>query len=193
MLILLGLALVLMYQQGTAAPHTMSPTAVAIALLVALLVDASSIGPGRLPDKLAFLIAVPAIREGFDGSPIDRATTGAIHDWIQAGLDSEAMAGTYLSYADVNKVIGALIGFLWVYALVCLLPGRWFSKKLGRVVNLQFPASRQMRLNPTVWGVAIALGLGADLPAGAIGVVCRGSIDLLTGPIMTALVFFFGA
>lgn len=193
MLIILAIGLVLMYQQGTAAPHTMSPTAVFIALIVALAIDASAFGPGRWPDKLAFIIAAPAIREGFDGSPLDQWTTQRLHDWIQAGLDSKAVAGSYLSYADVNKVIGAVIGFIWVYALVCLLPGRWFSKKLGRIANLQFPASRQMRLNPTVWSVAIALGLFADLPAGAIGLVCRGSIDMLTGPIMVCLVFLFGA
>lgn len=193
MLIILGIGLYLMYQRGEGAPHIMSPTGVAVTILLALMIDFAALGPGRFADKVAFLLATVAIREGLDGSPIDQKTTGWVHDWIQRGLDSEVMIGSYLSMADVNIIMGFLIGIAWIYALLCLLPGRWFNKKLGRAVNLQFPASKQMRINPSVWALAFILGIGADMPAGAVGIACRGSIDILTGPIAMAVTWLFGA
>jgi hypothetical protein len=49
----------------------MSPTATALVLLLALVVDYMSVGPNSIRDRIAFLLAVPAIREGFNGSPLD--------------------------------------------------------------------------------------------------------------------------
>lgn len=193
MLIILAIGLVMVYQRGTEAPHIMSPTGVAITLLLALLIDFAQFGPGRLPDKIAFVLAVPAIREGFDGSPIDQKTTTWVHDWIQSGLDSQVVAGSHLAEAKVNIVIGAVIGLAWVYAVLCLLPSKMFVRKLGRAATFQFPASKQMRINPTVWVLAVVLGFGADMPAGALGFVCRGSVDILITPITAVVGFLFGA
>ena len=56
--------------------HLMSPTATAILLVLALIIDYMSVGPNSLRDRLAFLMGVAAIREGFNGSPLDRWTVG---------------------------------------------------------------------------------------------------------------------
>lgn len=194
MLIILGAALAIMYGAGEhGARHTMSPTAVAITLLVAILIDLASLGPNNLRDKIAFCLATPAIREGLDGSRLDQMTVQRVHVWIQAGLDAPAIANSHLSRADVNLVIGAIVGMVWIYAMLCLLPSRWFVKKLGRAAALSFPTSRQWRLNPTMWVVAIVLGMFADLPGGAVGAACRGAIDLLISPITAGMAFLFGA
>ena len=191
-LILLVVGLYLMWQRGTAAPHTMSPTAVFITLILALLIDWSSLGPNSLRDRIAFALATPAIREGFDGSPADQWTVGRLREGVQALLDSPPVSGSYLAGASINVVIGAMIGLTWLYAVLCMLPPK-MSKKLGRAATLSFPPSAMFRLNLPLWAVAIILGLMADLPAGAIGVVCRASIDMLIGPITWLVVTLFGA
>jgi len=192
MLILLVIGVLVLRSMNRGAPHIMSPTAVAITLLLALLIDFSSFGPNSLRDRIAFCLAVPAIREGFDGSPLDQWTVQKLHDLIEALLTSPAVAGSRLAGASINVVIGALIGGLYVYALLCMLPAK-FSKKLGRAATLNFPTSPIYRLNWPLWCVAIALGLMADLPGGAIGEVCRASIDMLIAPITALVTYLFGA
>ncbi|MEK8108636.1 hypothetical protein NKG94_34370 [Micromonospora sp. M12] len=88
--------------------HTMSPTAVAVLLLLALVVDYMSVGPNSLRDRLAFLLAVPAVREGFNDSPLDKWTVGAATGAIEKLLDTTG--GAYIAGASVNAVLGPLSG-----------------------------------------------------------------------------------
>lgn len=192
MLIILVVLGVLFYTRSSAAPHIMTPTAVAVTLLLALLIDWSSFGPNSLRDRIAFCLATPAIREGFDGSPADEWTVGKLREGVQALLDSPPVSGSYLAGASINTIIGALIGLTWLYAVLCLLPPK-MSKKLGRAATLSFPPSAMFRLNLPLWSVAIVLGLMADLPAGMVGTLCRGSIDVLIAPTTWLVSTLFGA
>ncbi|RLK13342.1 hypothetical protein DER29_4360 [Micromonospora sp. M71_S20] len=158
--------------------HAMSPTEVAILLLLAIVVDYMSIGPNSLRDRLAFLMAVPAIKEGFDESPADKATVEALGGAIERLLDSTG--GAYIAGASVNFVLGALVGLLWIYTIGCMMPVK-LSKKMGRFATLTWPQSPLYRLNGRMWLVAILLGMMSDLPGGLIGDITRSLLDIATG------------
>ncbi|MET7949202.1 hypothetical protein [Micromonospora sp. NPDC005324] len=169
--------------------HTMSPTTVAILLLLALLIDWMSVGPNSLRDRIAFIVAVPTIREGFDGSPLDQWTVETLSKLIQSLLDSTG--GARIAGASINLLLGAGIGLLWIYAVGCMLPVK-FSKKLGRFATLSFPASGLRRLNAPLWIVAILLGLMSDLPGGLVGDVARTLIDLAATLVAPLPAILFG-
>jgi hypothetical protein len=170
--------------------HTMSPTAVAILLLLALVVDYMSVGPNSLRDRLAFVMAVPAIREGFNGSPLDQKTVTALGGLIQRLLDSTG--GAYVAGASVNAVLGAGVGILWIYVVGCMLPTK-ASKRLGRFATLAWPQSGLYRLNGRLWIAAVILGLMSDLPGGTVGDLTRGSVDFVTALVAPLPAFLFGA
>lgn len=189
--VLLIIAFLIVKSVNVDAPRNMSPTVVFVTLLAALIIDWSSLGPNSLRDRIAFIMAVPAIRDGFDGSPADQWTTGKLEEGIEALLNSPPVEGSYMAGAAVNLVASAVIGVLFVYALLCMLPAK-ASRRLGPAANLSFPASPQFRLNLPLWGVAIVLGMLADLPRGALGALCRTMIDVLTGPIDLLVGWAFG-
>jgi hypothetical protein len=170
--------------------RTMSPTAVAILLLLALVVDYMSIGPNSLRDRLAFLMAVPALREGFDQSPADQATVAAAGGLIQSLLDSTG--GAYIAGASVNAILGVLIGLLWVYTIGCMLPVK-AGKKMGRFATLTWPQSPLYRLNTKMWIVAIILGMMSDLPGGLIGDITRSLVSIVTSLVAPLPGLLFGA
>lgn len=158
--------------------HTMSPTGVAVLLLLALVVDWMAVGPQALQDRLAFLLALPAIREGFNGSPLDAWTVGALSGVIDKL--KEAAGGAYVAGALTSVVLGVGIGCLAIYAVGALLPSK-ASKKLGKLANIKFPSSPQHRLNIKLWIIAALLGMLADLPPGIVGELLTGAIDQLAG------------
>lgn len=170
--------------------HVMSPTGVAVLLLMALVVDWMSVGPNSIRDRLAFLLALPAIREGFDGSPLDQWTVGALSNLIDA-LKSTA-GGSYIAGAVTGVVLSAAIGILAIYTVGVLLPDR-LSKKLGRFAALTFPESGIYRLNAKLWLCAILLGLLADLPGGAVGGILTGAVAALTEVVQPLPNLLFGA
>ncbi|HEX8628382.1 MAG TPA: hypothetical protein VF755_09460 [Catenuloplanes sp.] len=157
-----------------AGDHMMTPTAVAVLLLLALLIDWMSVGPNSLRDRAAFLMAVPAIREGFNGSPLDAWTVDLASSWIEKLLDMTGAA--YIAGASVSAILGALIGLLFIYVVGCLLPVK-ASKKLGRFATLSFPQSPLYRLNAKLWIAAILLGMMADLPGGVVGETTAFCVD----------------
>ncbi|MEU7904095.1 hypothetical protein [Actinoplanes sp. NPDC049118] len=173
-------------------PHVMSATAVAVLLLLALVIDYMSVGPNSLRDRLAFLMGVAAIREGFNGSPLDRWTVGMATRGIEMLLSSPPVSGSYLAGASINAVVGAAVGLLFLYTVGCLLPMK-ASKKLGRFATLNFPQSPMMRINWKLWAAAILLGMLADLPAGFIGGLTEGSVVFLTGLFAPLPEWLFGA
>ncbi|WP_143194331.1 hypothetical protein [Micromonospora sp. CB01531] len=175
---------------ATLLEHTMSPTAVAVLLLLALVIDYMSVGPNSIRDRLAFLLAVPAIREGFDGSPLDQWTVQTASSFIEQLLD--ATGGAYVAGASINAILGALVGMLFIYVIGCMLPVK-ASKKLGRFATLTFPQSPLYRLNTRLWIAAVLLGLMADLPGGTVGDVTRGCVDFLTGLVAPLPAWLFGA
>ncbi len=177
---------------GGSGRHVMSATATAILLLLALTVDFMSFGPNSVRDRLAFLMGVAAIREGFNGSPADQWTVGLATDGIQMLLDTPVVSGSYMAGASINALLGAAVGGLFVYTVGCLLPVKW-SKKLGRFATLTFPQSGLFRLNGKLWAAAILLGMMADLPAGAIGGLTEGCVIFLCGLFAPLPQWLFGA
>lgn len=162
--------------------HTMTPTGVACLLLLALVVDYMSIGPNSWRDRLAFLIALPVVREGFDDSPLDRWTVDALGDLIDTLL--KMADGAYIAGASINALIGAAVSILFLYTIGALLPDK-LSTKLGRFATLSFPTSPMKRINIKLWICAIFLGMLADLPRGLVGDVLTMFIDALVS--VTAL------
>lgn len=169
--------------------HAMSPSATAMVLLLALVIDYMSVGPNSIRDRIAFLLAVPAIREGFNGSPLDGWTVDTLRTLIQQLLD--ATKGAYIAGASINLLVGAAVGILWIYTIGCLLPVK-ASKKLGRFATLTFPQSPLYRLNGRLWIAAILLGMLADLPRGIVGELTLGSVDFLTNIVAPIPTMLFG-
>src|SRR5690348_8491580 len=116
--------------------HFMSPTGVAVLLMLALVTDYLSVGPNSIRDRLAFLLALPAIREGFNDGPLDNWTVNALSKAID-GLKGAAH-GSYIAGAVTSVVLGAGVGILAIYTLGALLPTK-ANKKLGRFAQITFP------------------------------------------------------
>jgi hypothetical protein len=168
----------------------MSPTAVAILLLLAIVVDYMSVGPNSFRDRIAFVLALPAIREGFDGSPLDAWTVGTLGGFIRHLLDSTH--GAYIAGASTNAIVGAGIGILWIYVIGAMLPNK-ASKRLGRFATITWPQSGLHRLNGRLWAAAVVLGMMSDLPQGVIGQMTRGLLDFATGLVAPLPATLFGA
>lgn len=169
--------------------HQMSPTAVAIVLMLALVIDWMSVGPNSLRDRIAFCLAVPAIAEGFNAGPLQRFTVGLLAGAINQG---KAAAGdSYIAGANTSTLIGAMVGILFIYTIGCLVPEKW-SNRLGPYARLAFSrgggpgpgvggvgAGVKNRLNVRLWVCATLLGVLYALPQGAVGEAMRGFISLL--------------
>lgn len=177
--------------QAVPSGHIMSPTSAAILLLLALVIDYMSVGPDSLRDRLAFMMATAAIREGFNGSPADAWTVGQATRAVDALLSTPVVSGSYMAGVTINTFLGALVGLLFFYAVGCMLPAK--TPKVGRFATLSFPATPMARINFKLWGVAILLGMLADLPAGAVGTATEGSVILLTGLFAPLPEWLFGA
>jgi hypothetical protein len=170
--------------------HHMSPTATCILLLLALVVDWMSVGPNSIRDRVAFFFALAAVREGFNGSPLDQWTVGFLGGFIEQLLASTG--GARIAGASVNTGVGASVGILWIYTVGCVLPVK-ASKKLGRFATLSFPQSPLYRLNAQMWVLAFLLGMLSDLPGGAIGDLTEASIDFVTALVAPLPAYLFGS
>lgn len=156
--------------------HQMSPTGVAVLLLLAVAIDYISIGPNWLRDRVAFLMAQAAIYEGFNGSQLDRWTLERLTGVIQWGLDRTGDA--YIAAASAAALVGILVGAVWLYGLACLLPAK-ASKRIGRMATVNFPPSGVWALNTKLWVVATTLALFGDVPLGWIGDLTSGTNQVL--------------
>ena len=159
-----------------AAAHEMTPTGVAVLLLLAIAIDYISIGPNWLRDRIAFLMGIAAIYEGFNNSTLDHWTLARVTDVIQWALDQTGDA--YIAGASAAAVVGILVGAVWLYGLGCILPAA-ASKKVGRIATVTFPPSGVWAVNWRLWAVAAALGLLGDVPVGWVGDVTAGTDRLL--------------
>ena len=153
----------------------MSPTAVAVLLLMALTIDYMTVGPPWLRDRVAFVFALVAVREGFDGSPLDAWTVGALGNVVQNALDATGSA--YIAGAVANVVLGAAVACVGVYVIGQMLPVK-AAKKLGRFAALKFRPSPSLQLNVPLWLCAVLLGLMLDLPGGYVGDGLRWLYDI---------------
>lgn len=148
----------------------MSPTSVAVLLLMALVLDYLTVGPPWLRDRIAFVFALVSVREGFDGSPLDEWTVAQLSGGIQFLLDQTG--GAYIAGAAARVVAGVAVGCLAIYVIGQMLPAKAVSR-LGRFAALKFKPSPSNKLNIPLWTTAVLIGLMLDLPGGWIGDVLR--------------------
>ncbi|MEU8821785.1 hypothetical protein [Actinoplanes sp. NPDC048796] len=170
--------------------YVISPTGVAVLLLLGLVVDYMSVGPDSLRDRLAFLLAVPAFHDGFDGSPADRWTVQQLSNLI--GYLLEQTGGARIAGASINTLVGAGVGILFIYTVGCLLPVK-ASKKLGRFATLTFPKTSVFRINWRLWACAFLLGVLCDLAQGLVGDLTNGAVSMLVGIVQPLPMTLFGA
>jgi hypothetical protein len=170
--------------------ESLGPTGVAVLLLLALVVDWMSFGPNSIRDRLAFLLGLVAIRAGFNGSPLDQWTVGA----LSGAIDTlKGMAGgAYIAGAATQIVLSALVGVMAIYTVGCLLPDKAQSK-LGPFAKISFPSSSMHRINYKLWTMAVLLGLLGDLPGGIVGGILNGGIGVLTEVFQPLPNLLFGA
>ena len=186
----------------TALPHAMTPTGVAVTILLAILIDAMSVGPDSIRDRIAWLFSVTAIRDGFAGSQVEAWTTGQVAAWIHTGLQKTGDA--YIAAADANKIVGALIGCIAIFTAFALVPSRWstrlgpaarirFGRHHGTVTTINAAGGGGYRLNPWLWTSAILIGVSGHLAQGAIGAAIDTSLNILVWPVVGIVTLIFGA
>jgi hypothetical protein len=172
--------------------RALSPTGVCIVLLLALVFDYMGIGADSVRDRIAFVLATAGFRDGFDGSPLDRWTVERLSDFIEYLLAQTG--GAYIAGASVNTIVGAAAGVLALYTLGCMLPAKASKVKLvGRLATLNFPTSRQFRLNWKVWVFAFLIGVLADLGRGAVGTTTNWAVETMTVLVAPLPNLLFGA
>lgn len=155
--------------------NAMSPTGVAVLLLLALVVDYLSVGPNSIRDRIAFFLGLAAIRQGFNGSPLDNWTVGFLSSLIN---QLKGMTGTaYVAGAVTSALIGAGIGVLAIYTVGALMPNK-ATKYLGRFAAIKFPSSGLHRINYKLWLCAALLGMLGDLAGGTVGHLVTTAIDM---------------
>jgi hypothetical protein len=111
-----------------------------------------------------------AIRQGFNGSPLDNWTVGFLSGAIN---QLKGMTGSaYIAGAVTSALIGAGIGVLAIYTVGALMPNK-ATKYLGRFAAIKFPSSGLHRINYKLWLCAALLGMLADLPAAPSGTSSR--------------------
>lgn len=158
--------------------HAMSPTGVAVLLLLALTIDWMSIGPNSVRDRLAFVMGLAAVREGWNGSQLDQWTVNLFSQFIEQL--KATTGGAYIAGAATSAVLSAGIACLSIYAVGCLLPNK-LSAKAGAWAGYTFPTSPGKKINSKLWVLAILLGLMSDLAGGLVGQVVNGAIDGAAG------------
>lgn len=172
------------------ADHSLSPTAVAVLLVIAFVFDYFAIGPAWLQTRLTFICAVVAVRQGFDDSPLDKWTVDKASEFIQTLLNQAK--GAYLAGASATVLVGVVVGVLSIWTLGCMLPLK-ASKRLGRIATAQWKETPLRKMTWNVWILAVPLGLLADLPTGWVGTLtsfCMGVYSTIAAPLPSLL---FGA
>ena len=168
--------------------HLMTPTGVFFVLALAVTIDALSVGPDSIRDRVAFFLAVPAIYEGFNGSPVDQWTIEKLSALIDQA--KEAGTGTYIAGAATQAILGIGVFVVVVLTIGVLLPMK-ASAKLGKFAAYTFKVKDSSRLNWKLWGSAAIIGMFCDLPMGWFGdlvvscvVALDGFVSILPGSLM---------
>jgi hypothetical protein len=156
-------------------------TSIAIILCIgtAFALDYAAIGPD-IREKIALLIAAPAIRAGWDGSSVDHWTVGTLHDLIHAGIHATGPTAAVAGLTDA--IITTFVAGVFIFAIGMLAPVK-ATKRIGPIARLTFSGqgSGLKRINPKIWVCAFVLGTMSDLvPGGLIGATLHTSLDWLT-------------
>lgn len=186
--------------------HATPPEVCVVLLLIALTVDLLSVGPGSVRDRIAFLIALPALYAGWAGEPLALWVTSQLTALTGIALTSSGSA--YVASASPAYVVSALVAAAWVYAVGAVLPRR-AQRWVGPIARFDLrrgkasmsagtdggktgkgkltpgggvgDAPKGARLNVKLWVLAFVLALVSDLPQGAIGI----AIGWMLGALIT--------
>lgn len=155
--------------------HYMTASSVFVILFMGFALDWSAFGPDKWQDKIAMLFYTAGIREGFNGGAVDKVVV----DFLSMFIDFAKQGGnTYMAGAVSSKVIGGMVGVLFLYTVLCIVPPwKWLEKKIGHSVRINFPKGAPRRLNWPVIAVSAALGLLSDNCGGIVGKVANGSLN----------------
>jgi hypothetical protein len=159
--------------------YGMTSITIIFCMAAAFGLDYASFGPDWR-EKLALLIAAPAIRAGWDGSAIDAGTVGIVRKILTAGLQSTGPVVLVTALVDAAIIIFVCAVAVW--SLGMLMPAK-ASRRFGKFATLSLsgPNSGLKKINPKIWFCALILGTMSDLiPGGLIGDELRGVLDILT-------------
>lgn len=180
----------------------MSPAGIFATLMMALLVDGLSIFPQAWRDRVAFFLGLAAIREGWDGSPVDRYTVDLLSGWIDTAKQS---GNATIAQAATAQILGVLVAGVAVYAAGVLMPPSW-SAKAGDLAKLSWSKKGggpgvgppgagggvKFKLTAKLWICAFLLGLMAELPGGLIGTLILGLVTGIVGAVAPIPNVLFG-
>lgn len=170
--------------------HVLSPTAVAVLIVIAFIADFFSVLAAAIQTRLVFMCVVVATHEGFNNSPLDKWTVDKASAMIQSLLDQAK--GAYIAGASAATLVGCAVGVLWLWGLGCMMPVKW-SKKLGRLSTAQFKETPLRKMNFQIWALAIPCGLLVDMPVGWIGSLCQFSMTVFSWIVAPLPGLIFGA
>jgi len=157
----------------------MTSIGIIFCLALAFGLDYGSFGPDWR-EKLALLIAAPAIRAGWDGSAVDTWTVGLLRRVLTSGLEATGPVVAVAALVDAALII--IVCGVAVWSLGMLMPTK-ASRRFGKFATLSLsgPNSGLKRINPKIWVSALIMGTMSDLiPGGLIGDGLRGALDVLT-------------
>jgi len=174
----------------TASGHYMSPLGVFTLLLLALVLDYSSVGEASIRDVVTFSVALPAIADGWSGQWLAQWTVGWLGGALQAGMRHSG--SEYMATISGAGMVGVLLGMLALYATFCIIPPKLGARMklnvpvvgrvhLGKLSNLTFQPGKKAgiegvsdgeaprRLCVKLWVCAAVLGLLWPLAMGWAG------------------------
>lgn len=159
--------------------HFLTPTATFMVLALAGMIDLWGVGPDSWRDRIAAMMYLAGIREGWNGGSWDEWTV----DHLAKVIDIAKKGGNaYLQGADTKLVLGGLVSIAFFYLLLSWLPNwRWITKHLtkfgGIATKLQLPKSPQFRVNFKMLALVVPVALMADLIPGNVGNFMNTTLD----------------
>lgn len=159
--------------------NAMPATSCVVLLIIALVIDLLSIGPGSIRDRVSFLIAIPALYAGWAG--------GALALWINSSLESISAAGLkssgsdYIASASPRIVVACAVAAAFIYAVAAVIPQR-AQKWVGPIARVDLARGKgRGGGRPSAPGKAVSItsvkpgASSAVTPGGGIGDAPRGA------------------
>lgn len=163
--------------------HYMSPALTCMAVAAALFLDWFGAGADSWKDRVAGMLYLAGIREGWNGGALDRWTVERCSWFIEIAKDT---GNAHIKDADTSQILGGLLAILMVYFLAAWLPNwKALTKifgKYGRVfapiTTLSLPKTGGSRINVKMLLMVVPLALMADLIPGRSGQFVNWCLDM---------------
>jgi hypothetical protein len=155
----------------------MTDATIVMSLSIAFAIDYMSIGTDTVRDKLAFLLALPAIHACWSDSSLDNGVTNIMKQLMETGLKA---TGTQRDVAQMsNAGIKCFVFFTLIYVIGVLMPNKW-SSKAGRWATYSFKGKTATRVNYRLWGCAFVIALLGGQLGGLSGSLLTSFLDIMT-------------